>query len=187
MFKIVDGPIEAIALDDAVRRLGARVTRAGVPTEHRKALWVTAEKTRAPLVFQSRVSAPPRAVFDAFFREPHRWLCREATVDLRVGGQLRLCWPDGCFEGRFVQVDEPNVARFSWHMTGDPLPETMLVVSTSPTARADQTTLEVEHYGFGAGPDWDLLYVGAVRSWAAYLKNLRAVLEAGVDLREDDE
>jgi hypothetical protein len=31
------------------------------------------------------------------------------------------------------------------------------------------------------------LYVGAARAWAAYLKNLRAVLETGVDLREDDE
>ena len=148
---------------------------------------MTPEKTRAPLVFQSRVGASPHAVFDAFFREPRRWLCRDATVDLQVGGTLRLCWPDGCFEGRFMQVEPPTVARFSWHMDGDPLPETMVVVSTSPTENGDQTALEVEHYGFGAGPDWDALYVGAARAWAAYLKNLRAVLEAGVDLREDDE
>lgn len=148
---------------------------------------MTAEKTRPPLVFQSRVGAPPRVVFDAFFREPRRWLCREGTIDLQVGGQLRLCWPDGCFEGRFVQVDQPTVARFSWHMDGDPLPETMVVVHTQPSVDGERTMLEVEHYGFGAGPDWDALYVSAARAWAAYLKNLRAVLEAGVDLREDDE
>jgi uncharacterized protein YndB with AHSA1/START domain len=148
---------------------------------------VVTEKTRAPLVFQSRVGASPRAVFDAFFRDPRGWLCRDAIIDLQVGGTLRLCWPDGCFEGRFVQVDQPTVARFSWHMDGDPLPETMIVVSTSPTDNADQTALEVEHYGFGTGPDWDALYVGAARAWAGYLKNLRAVLEAGVDLREEDE
>ena len=47
--------------------------------------------------------------------------------------------------------------------------------------------MELEHYGFGVGPDWDELYVGAARAWAAYLKNLRAVLEAGIDLREPDE
>jgi uncharacterized protein YndB with AHSA1/START domain len=144
-------------------------------------------KTRAPLVFQSRVNAPPRAVFDAFFRDPTRWLCRGATIDLQVGGQLRLCWSDGCFEGRFVQVDQPNVARFSWHLEGDPLPETMVVVHTDVIEGTARTLLEVEHYGFGAGPDWDDLYVGAARAWAAYLKNLRAILEAGVDLREDDE
>ena len=37
------------------------------------------------------------------------------------------------------------------------------------------------------GTDWDAMYVGAARAWASYLKNLRAVLETGVDLREDDE
>jgi uncharacterized protein YndB with AHSA1/START domain len=143
-------------------------------------------KTRAPLVFQSRVGAAPGVVFDAFFRQPQRWLCREATIDLQVGGRLRMCWPDGCFEGRFVQVHEPNTARFSWRMDGDPLPETMVVVSMVLDGE-NQTALEVEHYGFGAGPDWDELYVGAARAWAAYLKNLRAVIEAGVDLREEDE
>ena len=146
----------------------------------------TDSKTRAPLVFQSRVGKPPDVVFDAFFREPQRWLCRDATIDLQVGGRLRMCWPDGCFEGRFVQVHEPNAARFSWHMDGDPLPETMVVVSIVLDGE-NQTALEVEHYGFGAGPDWDELYVGAARAWAAYLKNLRAVIEAGVDLREEDE
>ena len=144
------------------------------------------EKTRPPLIFQSRVKAPPQAVYDAFFREPSKWLCRDAIIDLRVGGELRLCWPDGCFEGRFVQYEPCSVARFSWRMQGDSLPETMVVVRTDSVG-ADQTALELEHYGFGVGPDWDALYVGAARAWAAYLKNLRAVLEMGVDLREPDE
>ena len=63
---------------------------------------MTTEKTRPPLVFQSRVQAAPAVVFDAFFREPGRWLCREASIDPQVGGQLRLCWPDGCSEGLAV-------------------------------------------------------------------------------------
>ena len=147
---------------------------------------VTTEKTRPPLVFQSGVKALPEAVFGAFFREPRRWLCRDASIDLQVGGRLRLCWPDGCFEGRFVQCEPDNLARFSWRMEGDTVPETMVVVRME-TDGSDGTTLELEHYGFGVGPDWDALYVGAARAWAAYLKNLRAVLEAGVDLREPDE
>jgi len=147
---------------------------------------VATEKTRAPLIFQSRVKAAPAAVFDAFFREPQRWLCRDAQLDLRVGGALRMCWPDGCFEGRFVQCEPSTVARFSWRMQGDHLPETMVVVSMG-AAGPEQTALELEHYGFGIGPDWDAMYVGATRAWAGYLKNLRAVLEAGVDLRESYE
>jgi uncharacterized protein YndB with AHSA1/START domain len=145
-----------------------------------------AEKTRPPLVFQSRVKAPPAAVFDALFREPQRWLCRQASLDPRVGGELRLCWPDGCYEGSFVQFEPPSLARFSWRLQGDSLPETMIIVRTQP-AGGEQTALELEHYGFGVGADWDAMYVGAARAWAAYLKNLRAVLEIGVDLREDDE
>jgi uncharacterized protein YndB with AHSA1/START domain len=121
---------------------------------------------------------------DAFFREPGRWLCRSGSVDLRDGGELRMCWPGGCFEGRFVQVGQTG-ARFSWRMEGDTLPETMVVVTFD--AAEDGTALELEHYGFGVGPDWDEMYVGAARAWAAYLKNLRAVLELGVDLREPDE
>ena len=145
-----------------------------------------AEKTHAPLVFQSLVNAPPSRVFDAFFKEPTTWLCREAKLDLGVGGTFRMCWPDGCFEGRFMVCDPPHGARFSWRMEGDPLPDTMVVV-TMAAADAGRTALELEHYGFGVGPDWDAMYVGAARAWAAYLKNLRAVLEAGVDLREIDE
>jgi uncharacterized protein YndB with AHSA1/START domain len=146
----------------------------------------SSEKTRAPLIFQSRVQAAPAVVFDAFFRDPVRWLCREANIDPQVGGELKLCWPDGCFEGRFVQYEPFDVARFTWHMPGDPLPETMVVVRTAPAADG-QTALELEHYGFGVGPDWDALYLGSARAWAAYLKNLRATLEAGLDLREPDE
>ena len=144
------------------------------------------EKTRAPLVFQLRVKAEPARVFDAFFREPTQWLCREATIDARVGGEVRMCWPDGCFEGRFVQCEPPNLGRFSWRMQGDTLPETMVVVHTDP-GDDRETAFELEHYGFGVGPDWDAVYVGAARAWAGYLKNLRAVLETGADLREADE
>ncbi len=147
---------------------------------------VAPERTRPPLVYQATVSAPPQAVFDAFFGKPEAWLCRKASVEARVGGELRLCWADGCFVGRFVQCEPPTVARFSWQMEGDPLPETMVVVRTE-LADGGKTTLEVEHYGFGVGDDWDMLYVSCARAWASYLKNLRAVLELGTDLREPDE
>jgi uncharacterized protein YndB with AHSA1/START domain len=147
---------------------------------------VTTEKTRPPLIYQSRVRAEPSTVFDAFFRSPERWLCQRAAVDSGVGGQLRLYWRDACVEGRFVQYDPGKGARFSWRMQDDTLPETMVVVSLQAMGDG-HTALELEHYGFGVGTDWDMAYVGAARAWASYLKNLRAVLEAGTDLREADE
>jgi uncharacterized protein YndB with AHSA1/START domain len=131
------------------------------------------------------IRAAPDVVFDAFFRTPTTWLCRDARVDAQVGGELRLCWSDSCFVGRFVQYEPPTVARFSWRMERDVLPETMVVVRID--AGGDRSALELEHYAFGAGDAWDDLYVGCARAWASYLKNLRAVLELGHDLREADE
>src|SRR5919202_2877543 len=122
----------------------------------------SSEKTRPPLDFKTTLNASPEAVFDALFVHPQRWFCRDASIEPRVGGQLRLCWPDGCFEGRFMQFVRPTTARFTWHMPGDPLPETMIVVSTQPLD-GSRTMLELEHYGFGMGPDWDALHVGAAR------------------------
>ena len=68
---------------------------------------VNTEKTRAPLIFQSHVKAEPRIVFDAFFAEPNRWLCREASIDLTVGtppGAVVVgddaSGPPGAVEGR---------------------------------------------------------------------------------------
>lgn len=145
--------------------------------------------TRPPLILQVTVAADAETVFRTFFQEPQRWLCRTGMVEPRPDGRLRLCWPDGCVEGRLVQFEPPHKARFSWHLEGDPLPETMVVVGLQPAERGGQpvTAVEVEHYGFGAGDEWEPLFVGAVRAWAGYLKNLRSVLETGTDLREPDE
>jgi uncharacterized protein YndB with AHSA1/START domain len=147
---------------------------------------VTTEKTRPPLIYQSVIKARPDAVFDAFFKQPERWLCRHGSeIEAQPNGKIRLCWPDAAIEGRFLIYEPPSHGRFTWRFEGDSLPETVVVVRTAPAESG--TALELEHYGFGVGPDWDMVYVGAARAWAAYLKNLRAVLEAGLDLRDPDE
>lgn len=147
------------------------------------------QATRAPLVFNVSIAAPEEAVFQAFCGEPQRWLCRTGSFEPVQDGQVQLCWPDGCAAGRVLQWAPPTTVRFSWRMEGDPLPETMVVFSTTRGQRGDVpcTLVEVEHYGFGAGPEWEPLYVGFARGWSGYLKNLRAYLEAGIDLREPEE
>ena len=147
---------------------------------------MTTDKTRPPLIYQATINASPETVFDTFFKEPQRWLCRHGShIDAQPNGKLRLCWPDAAIEGRFLIYEPPSHGRFTWRFEADTLPETVVVVRTAADERG--TALELEHYGFGVGPEWDMLYVGAARAWAAYLKNLRAVLEAGLDLREPDE
>ncbi len=146
-------------------------------------------RTRPPLVFRVTIDAPLEVVFETFCGQPERWLCRSGFFEPRVDGRLRLAWPDGCVEGRIMQLQPPRTARFSWHVEGDTLPETMVVMSLQRVEKGavSVTQVEVEHYGFGAGPEWEPLYLGAIRAWTGYLKNLRAVLELGGDLREADE
>jgi uncharacterized protein YndB with AHSA1/START domain len=149
----------------------------------------TQEATRAPMIFQITVKASPEDAFRTFWSEADRWLCREANVDTESGGDLRFSWAEGAVEGRILQYVPPRTVRFTWHFEGDPMPETMVVMSTAPAERNGEpvTMVEVEHYGFGGGPGWEAMYLGAARAWAGYLKVLRSVVETGVDLREADE
>jgi uncharacterized protein YndB with AHSA1/START domain len=148
------------------------------------------ESTRAPLVFRSTIATAPDRVFRVFFGEAERWLCRQSFIETWEQGTYRFCWPDFCVSGTFVQFDAPRTARFTWHMEGDALPDTMVVVGfqqTSEEGATPRTVVEVEHYSFGAGEDWDALYLGAACAWTGYLKNLKAVIEANLDLREEGE
>ena len=149
------------------------------------------EMTRPPLIFRVTVAAPPEVVFETVFGPPARWLCRSGSFEPREGGTIRLCWPDGDVGGQLVQFVPPSTGRFTWRFEGDPMPETVVVVNVQPTSqqRGGQpvTAVEVEHYAFGAGEDWEPLYLGATRAWTMYLTNLRSVVETGVDLREEDE
>jgi uncharacterized protein YndB with AHSA1/START domain len=146
------------------------------------------ESTRPPLEYTVSLGLPPERAFATVFSDAERWLCRSASMDLRPGGALRWCWPDGCAEGRVLLFAPPNTARFTFHMDGDRLPDTVVVVDIAQeNTNPDRTALTLQHYGFGVGPDWDLLYVGCARAWAGYLKNLRSVVDSGVDLRESNE
>lgn len=146
------------------------------------------ESTRPPLEYTVSLAIPAEQAFAMLFSEAERWLCRSASMDLRPGGALRLCWPDGCAEGRVLLFAPPSTARFTFHMEGDPLPETVVMVGlTADGNDSARTELNLQHYGFGVGADWDPLYVGCARAWAGYLKNLRSVVESGVDLREPNE
>src|SRR5438270_537112 len=159
MFKIVDGPIDELALESAVRTDadGAVIVFRGVARRH----------SRGRDVVHLEYEAYPEMA---------------EKVMSQIGDEMKGRWPIS----RVAIVHRTGVLEIGQASVGDAVPETMVVVRMDADG-SDGTVLELEHYGFGVGPDWDPLYVGAARAWAAYLKNLRAVLEAGVDLREPDE
>jgi uncharacterized protein YndB with AHSA1/START domain len=78
--------------------------------------------------------APARAVFDAWTSEEvlrrwwhaeHDWETTEASVDLRVGGEVRVVMrdPDNDVEygggGRYIEIDPPRRLAFSWFWDGN--------------------------------------------------------------------
>ena len=141
-------------------------------------------RTWPPLEFRVTMPASRPAVWRAF-TEPAllvRWLAREASATDDV---LCLAWGEARIGCRVVQRTFERILRMTWPDPSGALPETF--VSIWLHARGEQTLVELEHYGFGRGGDWDELYVGIARAWSGYLKNLRSVLGGGPDLREDDE
>jgi len=101
---------------------------------------LSTEKTRPPLVYQLTVASTPSAVFDAFFRQPETWLCRSANVDARVGGELRLCWPDGCFAGRFMHCAPPT----------NPLPQVLAGTGLGAWIAVAQSKCDLEPFLVGS-------------------------------------
>ena len=49
------------------------------------------------------------------------WFGQQATIDLRVGGELTMTWDDGpTIELRVERVDEPTAFGFTWPIDGLP-------------------------------------------------------------------
>jgi uncharacterized protein YndB with AHSA1/START domain len=131
-------------------------------------------------------NAPAKKVFDAWtseevmrrwFHAGHDWETTEATVDLRVGGEVRVVMrnPHEDAEygggGRYTEVDPPNRLAFTWIWDDNPT-RTLIEIEFAETDGA--TTVRFTHSDL-----WD---EEAVRSheggWGKALDNLGRVLAA---------
>src|SRR5437868_6998849 len=192
MFKIVDGPIDELALEDAVRTDadGAVIVFRGVARRYSRGRDVVHLEHEAYPEMAEKVMSQ---IGDEM---KGRWpISRVAIVHrtgvLEIGQASVVIAVSAPHRGEAFQAAQYAIDRLKQIV---PIWKKEVWSDGSQWSGwenqadgSDGTVLELEHYGFGVGPDWDPLYVGAARAWAAYLKNLRAVLEAGVDLREPDE
>lgn len=130
--------------------------------------------------------APAQAVFDAwtseavlrrwFYGQPG-WDVPEATVDLRVGGEVRVVMRDpqtGVEHGgggRYTELDPPRRLAFTW-LWDDSTIRTIIELDLEESADG-LTTVRFRHRGL-----WD---EEAVRShtegWTVCLNNLELMLE----------
>ncbi|MEJ7650403.1 MAG: SRPBCC domain-containing protein [Nakamurella sp.] len=110
------------------------------------------------------------------------WFGQQATIDLRVGGELTMSWDDGpTIELRVERVDEPTAFGFTWPIDG--LPEgdprrTYVEFTLEPVGSG--TRVHLRESGFAQLDDE--LYAQAYEShsggWTSELGELVAHLDA---------
>jgi uncharacterized protein YndB with AHSA1/START domain len=86
------------------------------------------------LRIERRFEAPAQAVFDAWtseevmrrwFHAAHDWETTEASVDLRLGGDVRVVMRDPHKDvsygggGRYTEIDPPRRLAFTWFWDGN--------------------------------------------------------------------
>jgi len=132
--------------------------------------------------------APARAVFDAWTSEEvmrrwwhagHDWETTEATVDLRVGGAVRVVMrnPHEDVEygggGEYTEVDPPRRLAFTWTWDDDPQSKRQLI-EIDFEERAGSTTVHFVHSGL-----WDEeARISHEDGWSAAFENLGRALAA---------
>ena len=126
------------------------------------------------------IRAAPERVFRALTEKAdlEAWFVKEATIDLRVGGTLRLFWDPESVEGTFLDVDPPHRVVFTWDER--PAIAGVTTAAFTLTAEDDGTRLHLVHSGFGAGEAWDRLFENINGGWIEELENLRRYLVGGV-------
>ena len=129
--------------------------------------------------------APAQAVFDAwtseevmrrFWHAGHDWQTTEATVDLRVGGEVRVVMRDPHKQaeygggGRYTEVDPPRRLAFTWIWDDDAEREGLIELEFAEDE--GRTTVDLTHSHL---PDLE-----AVRDhedgWSKVYDNLERVL-----------
>jgi uncharacterized protein YndB with AHSA1/START domain len=141
-------------------------------------------KAMSTLRMERTYRAPAQAVFDAWTSEEvmrrwwhaeHDWETTEATVDLRVGGVVRVVMRnphDGAEYGgggTYTEIDPPNRLAFTWLWDGT---STRQLIQINFEESGGVTTVRFTHSGL-----WD---EEAVRSheegWSGAFDNLERAL-----------
>ena len=128
------------------------------------------------------VLAPTKLAYRAFTNSTslREWLCDVATVEAHPNGRMYLWWRGDFYSsGHYLELDENKRVRFRWFSNIDSAPtEVTVSVSEKEGGTLIQLTHEVPD-----DPAWTQTAESFRENWADSLRNLKSVLETGIDLR----
>ncbi|MBL8063188.1 MAG: SRPBCC domain-containing protein [Anaerolineales bacterium] len=128
------------------------------------------------------VQVPLKLAYRAFINSTslREWLCDVATVAPHPHGRMYLWWiGDFYSSGHYLELDENKCVKFRWFSNIDPVPTEVTVTFTEKDGGVQ---VRMDH----VVPDdesWKKLAEGFRENWADSLRNLKSVLETGIDLR----
>lgn len=108
------------------------------------------------------------------------WLCDVATVAPHPRGRMYLWWTGDFYSsGHYLELEKDKYIKFRWFSNIDPDPTEVTVsfaeIDGGVTVRMDHDVPSEE--------DWKKKAEGFRQNWADSLRNLKSVLETGIDLR----
>ena len=128
------------------------------------------------------VLAPAKMAYRAFTNSTalREWLCDVVTVEPHPNGRLYLWWRGDFYSsGHYLELDENKCVRFRWFSNIDPAPTE---VTVSVIQQADGSLVRLDHE-VPDDPSWEGKAQTFRENWQESLRNLKSVLETGIDLR----
>lgn len=128
------------------------------------------------------VLAPIKLAYRAFTNSTslREWLCDVATVEAHPNGRMYLWWRGDFYSsGHYLELDENKRVRFRWFSNIDSAPTE---VTVSVSEKEGGTLIQLAHE-VPDDPAWTQTAESFRENWADSLRNLKSVLETGIDLR----
>ena len=128
------------------------------------------------------VKAPVKFAYRAFTNATaiREWLCDVATVIPRPHGRMYLWWTGYFYtSGHYLEVEENKLVKFRWFSNIDPTPTEVTVTFTEKDGGVN---VRMDHE-VPSDDSWKNMADGFREQWASSLRNLKSILETGVDLR----
>jgi uncharacterized protein YndB with AHSA1/START domain len=108
------------------------------------------------------------------------WFPDQAILVPEVGGRYHFRWngQEGVWSGVVTEYDRPKALGFTWQPPDETNQTNVRFLLSLERA---QTRVELTHSGFTSSESLDK----AVKVWDIYLRNLKSVIEEGIDMRQE--